>query len=294
MITRLLRLTKLARGLRLAKLTKVLDSLHLLLKCIYSSFSTLSWSVVILLMLQCITGMIMSQLVHDFIIDPDKDLMERHKIFSYYGTFSRSQITMFEVHLANFGPPTRILLDYCGEWYAIVFLAYRCLAGYAVLNVINAVFIQQTITIAQQDHDVVLKQKAKAAMTHSKNLRSIFKQLDTSGDGLLQLEELQCMTSNPELELWMEALEINPSDLIYLFSLLDFEGDRSITFEEFFDSATRIKGHAKSVDLLNVIVMLKRLSARVDALAAVNGFTQFSRHTTPDGTRPHAAKEFGA
>merc|ERR1712048_1519168 len=107
--------------------------------------------------------MIMSQLVFDFIMDDAENLQSRQIVFSYYGTFSRSMITMFEIHLANFAPACRVLVDTVGEEYAYLFLCYRCLAGFAILNVINAVFIQQTMRVAQQDHDVMIDLKQKAA-----------------------------------------------------------------------------------------------------------------------------------
>merc|ERR1712032_510202 len=144
MLLRMFRIVKVARGLRLLKSSSAGESLNILVKSIAASVSTLSWSVLLLLLVQCLAGMILSQLVQDIITDPDRDIQGRQILFSYFGTFSRTQITMFEVHLANFAPTCRVLVKYCGEGYAFVFLAYRCLAGFAILNVITAVFIQQT------------------------------------------------------------------------------------------------------------------------------------------------------
>jgi len=223
--------------------------------------------VILLLMLQCIAGMIISQLVRPFILDQNNDLMERQMVFSYYGTFSRSQITMFEVHLANFAPACRVLVDYCGEWYAAVFLAYRCLAGYAVLNVINAVFIQQTMAMAQRDRDVLIKQTERSIKSNSKNLQSIFSKLDTSKDGsLAYLEFQEAIRSNPQIRLWMEALEIDTTDLEGLFNTLDTDGDSKLTAEEFFGAAMRIRGPAKSADMLCVLNQLKKIENRMDDL----------------------------
>jgi len=281
MMARLLRLTKLARGLRIAKMSRVLDSLHLLLKCIAASVSTLAWSVLLLLMLQCITGMIISQLVRDIILDPNKDIMERQRVFSYYGTFTRSQITMFEVHLANFAPACRVLVDYCGEWYAVVFLAYRCLAGYAVLNVINAVFIQQTMETAQKDREIAIAQKEKAAKLYSKELKTLFARLATSGDGSLSLTDLEGINSVPELKLWMGALDIDTRDPKGLFKLMDIDGDEKVTFDEFLEAATRLKGPAKGIDMLSVLARLKKLTTMLDHMLDANGRFNFSRNTTP-------------
>jgi hypothetical protein len=260
MMARLFRLAKLARGLRLANVSRFMDSLHLLLKCIAASVSILSWSIFLLLLIQCIAGMILSQLVHDIIVDPDVDVEARHQIFRYYGTFTRSQITMFEVNLANFAPACRVLVDYCGEWYAAVFLAYRCLAGYAILNVINAVFVQQTMQMAQRDHDVRIIQQEKLAHSLTAELKNVFTCLDTSNDGLLSYQELLDINEQPELKYWLTALDIDITDLRGLFKLLDMDGDGELTFDEFFQGAMRLKRTAKSVDMLSILKQLRKMN----------------------------------
>jgi len=208
----------------------------------------------------------MSQLVRDFIMDPNQDLKARQHVFSYYGTFSRAMITMFEVHLANWAPACRVLVDHVGEGYAYVFLAYRCLAGFAILNVINAVFIQQTMKVAQQDHEVMIAMKTKEKDKYAKELQNLFKQLDTSGDGLVTWAELQEVFSNPKLKIWMSILEIDSTDLEGLFRSIDVNGDGGITCDELLAGASRIKGNAKSIDIVHVLAQLKVVDGKLNAL----------------------------
>merc|ERR1712110_1383941 len=94
-------------------------------------------------------------------------------------------VTMFEIHLANWSPACRVLVDEVSEWYGVFFIAYRCLAGFAVLNVINAVFIQQTMQVAQGNRDIMIMQRQKQQEQYKKRLKDVFKRLDTSGDGRL-------------------------------------------------------------------------------------------------------------
>jgi len=269
MVIRLLRLAKLARGLRLARIGRVLGSLHLILKSIQASVSTLSWSLCILILVQCITGMILSQMVHGFIIDTTQDLEARQLVFAYYGSFTRSMITMFEVHLASFAPACRILVDHLGETYAFLFLAYRCLAGFAILNVINAVFIQQTMKVAQQDNDIMIlmiEQQAKANARYAKELKQWFQTMDENHDNELSWEELNKASDEPNLKLWMRQLDIEPSNLRNLFEIVDINGDGAIDFDELLDGASKIKGTAKKVDLVYMLMQMKKLDEKVDAL----------------------------
>lgn len=134
---RLLRLGKLARAIRMVTMTSVLGSLQLLVKCLAASCNMLFWSFCLLTFVQCVAGLIVSTLCRDFVLDEKKDLGLREEVFRYYGTFTRTFLTMFEILFANWGPPCRVLTENFSEWFSVFFLTYRCVLGFAVLNVVN-------------------------------------------------------------------------------------------------------------------------------------------------------------
>merc|ERR1712032_1333712 len=94
-ILRLVRVARLFRGIRFLKLSKVLASLNILIRCMRASVNILFWSLCLLMMIQCITGMVTSQLAQEYIIQVENPENKRHELFLYYGTFTRSFITMF-------------------------------------------------------------------------------------------------------------------------------------------------------------------------------------------------------
>lgn len=51
---------------------------------------------------------------------------------------------MFEVLFANWAPSCRALVDNVSEWFTLIFVAYRCIVGFALLNVVNSVFVSQS------------------------------------------------------------------------------------------------------------------------------------------------------
>ena len=91
---RMLRLGKLLRAVRVVKMSQVLESLQLLLKCIYASLRILFWSLVLLLIIQCSAGIIISYMLSDYMTDESQDSSARFKVFRYYGTFSKTLLTM--------------------------------------------------------------------------------------------------------------------------------------------------------------------------------------------------------
>eukprot|EP00913_Durusdinium_trenchii_P012810 g12028.t1 len=165
---RIVRMGKLARATRLVTLNSVLTSLELLIKYLAASTQMLFWSFCLLTFIQCVAGILASTLCLEFINNVDNDEMIRKEVYLYYGTFTRTFLTMFEVLFANWGPPCRVLVENISEYFSIFFLLYRCVLGFAVLNVVNAVFVQQTIKTASSDEELAFKQKERDIAMNAK------------------------------------------------------------------------------------------------------------------------------
>eukprot|EP00439_Symbiodinium_sp_Y106_P021628 s261_g2.t1 len=219
---RLLRLGKLARAIRVVSMTSVLASLQLLVKCLGSSRDMLFWSFCLLTFVQCVAGM------------------------SLRCSVGGTTLSMFEILFANWGPSCRILVENVSEWFSVFFLLYRCVLGFAIVNVVNSVFVQQTMKTASSDEELAFKQKQRDAELYTKKVRKLFQTMDASGDGAINLEEFAKLVQSPKLRFWMSQLEYH--DLLSLFEFLD-NGDGQITLTEFIEGAARLRGSAKALDI---------------------------------------------
>jgi len=137
------------------------------------------------------------------------------------------------------------------EWFSLFFLVYRCVLGFAVLNVVNAVFVQQTMKTASSDEDLAFKQKEKDIAQYMRKVKRLFQTMDASGDGAINLEEFSKLVKSPKLKFWMSQLELEYHDLLSLFEFLD-NGDGEITLMEFVEGASRLKGGAKALDIWRI------------------------------------------
>ncbi|CAE7856348.1 Catsper1, partial [Symbiodinium microadriaticum] len=245
---RLLRVVKLTKALRMFSVAVGHAPLQLLVKCLEASRGMLFWSFCLLSLLQLLAGVVVSMLAAPYLLDDGNDVLMKEEVFRYYGTFSRTFLTMFEIMFANWGPACRVLVDNISEWFALFFLLYRCVFGFAVLNVVNSVFVQQTMKTATSDEELAFKQKEKDIAQYNRKVRKLFQTIDSSGDGAINLEEFEKLVQSPKLSFWMSQLELEYHDLLSLFEFLD-NGDGQITLSEFIEGAGRLRGSAKALDI---------------------------------------------
>jgi hypothetical protein len=263
----MVRFGKLARIMRVMRSNRLVESLKLLTASLQASYNTLGISLFVLLLIHSVAAMFLSQLVDPFLksdTDPS-DLHTqnvKHQVFAYYGTFWRSMITMFEITFANWAPTCRLLVDNVNEWFGLFFLLHRCIVGFAMLSVIQAVFIQQTMKSAQLDEDYMVQQKQREKDSYVAKLKALFKRLDTSGDGQLNWDEFHSLVSDTHMKFLMSALDVDVRDLESLFFLLE-DGGGSINADEFVDGLQRIKGPAQSLDMVNLLRIVERIEAKI-------------------------------
>ncbi|CAL1127994.1 unnamed protein product, partial [Cladocopium goreaui] len=255
---RLLRLGKLARAFRMIILSGRLESFGLLLKCVLASVTMLGYATLVLIFVQCVCGMIISTLVSRYLEDPAMDAEGRRHVFQYWGTFTRTFLTMFEVLFANWAPSCRALVDNVSEWFTLIFVAYRCIVGFALLNVVNSVFVSQTLKIADSDEEYLIKLRQKHQDQYRKKLETLFKAADVTNDGFLELDEFMRLLEDEKMHLWLSQLQLEYHDLMELFQMID-SGDGRIDWKEFMEGAGRLKGQAKSMDVF-------RLETKIDAV----------------------------
>lgn len=253
---RLARFSKLLRLLRLFRSQEIFESLKLLAAAISASVNTLFWSLIIVLLVQCIAGLFMVQVLEPYLEDEKQDIKIQREVFNYFGTFWRAMITMFEITFANWAPSCRLLVDNVDELYGTFYLIYRCVIGFCVLMVVQAVFIQQTMKTTKLDDKHLANQKMKEMQHTKKKLEKIFLHLDESGDGFLEWEEMAPLLQTGDIASMFTLFDLEVKDIKTLFRILD-DGSGRISIAEFVNGVEHVKGPARQIDLLEVKQYLK-------------------------------------
>jgi len=266
MILRIVRLARLLKMLRLVRTVRAFDTLHLLVYSIRSGVATLVWSAGVLMLVKMCAAMLFSQMLQAFILDSEHPLEIRQQVWSRFGTFLRALVTMFEITLANWVPPCRLLMDHVSIWYAFFFMFYKLSVGFAVVNVIGAVFIQQTMKVAATDENILIRQKEQQQRKWYAKLKQVFSQMDRFGKGFITWEEFQEAIDNKRVRALLCAMEIDVREALDLFRLLD-NGKGEVSWDEFSYGMERIRGTAQSVDMVTLLCLHQKESIWVsDAL----------------------------
>ena len=258
---RMLRLLRMLRMIRLSRDIGAFDALFFFLTAIRESIGALIWTFVILFFIQLAVGMLMYQLVNIFLQDSSNDVNARIRIFRYFGSFSKTMITMFEITIANWVVTCRLLMDDVSEWYGLFFVLYRCCFCFGAIKVITAVFIAQTNRAMSRDDDLVTVLHEKERTLFRKKLEEMFDGLDTTRDGYLTWAEFQVIAQSQCWCAWADKLGIPMVDLVGLFELLA-GSDGRVSAKEFFQGIQRVKGPAKSIDMVWLLSQVGQMLER--------------------------------
>merc|ERR1712107_597657 len=126
----------------------------------------------------------------------------------------------------------------------------------AMVRVITGVFLHETFQVAAMDDELMIMQKARKKQSHHDKMLFFMQQVDSSHDEIIQRREFKDALRIKRAKTWLSAImdtEIDDGD--NLFDLIAGD-DGEISLAELIAGISRLKGPAKSMDL---IVSVNRL-----------------------------------
>lgn len=114
-----------------------------------------------------------------------------------------------------------------------------------------------TFKVATTDDKIMLMQKERAMRVHQRKMQALFNYADDSGDGLVDRTEFCKVMDNTGVRTWLAAMELDAPDADSLFALIDIDGDEVITMKELVATVARLKGPARSFDLIMIMRELR-------------------------------------
>eukprot|EP00931_Biecheleriopsis_adriatica_P010283 TRINITY_DN11136_c0_g1_i2.p1 TRINITY_DN11136_c0_g1~~TRINITY_DN11136_c0_g1_i2.p1 ORF type:complete len:594 (-),score=106.09 TRINITY_DN11136_c0_g1_i2:162-1943(-) len=267
-VLRLIRPLKMVRVLRCIRVMVLFQPLRILATSLIASISALCWSMVLLVIFMTLGGLILTSLLQDFILDEALDHDTRLWLDENYGTSVRSVWTMFQATLSGGWPNYAVpMVQNVNFWFVGFWLIYVIVVIFAVIRVISALFLKETLSAASSDAYVQMQNNMKQSEQFASRIRSVFHQADVSGDGYVSRDEFTAVLQTPLMQQYLKLLEVDIHEANDAFDLLD-DGDNMVSYEEFLQGVVRMKGHARSLEVVAVLQHSKQLAilcAKIDS-----------------------------
>eukprot|EP00434_Breviolum_minutum_P000639 symbB.v1.2.000559.t1/scaffold19.1/size443072/23 len=265
-VLRLMRALKSLRAIRMVRSLRFFQGLRVLVKACQCFLPSLCWAMVLLGIFMSMGALLLGNMLQEFVRDETASAEDREWIWLRYGTTFQAMYTLFEVTFAgNWPTSARPVLEKVSSYFVLFFVPYICIVVFAIIRVISAVFLKDTLDAAQNDAELLVIDRLRMKEKYVNRLEGIFRAIDESGNGLISEERLSNILSNPKVAAYFQTLDLDVHEGAALFHLLD-NGDGEVTLEEFIDGIMRCKGPARAIDQVAMHAELKQLDVKVTKL----------------------------
>lgn len=269
MLLRLMRAMKSLRAIRMVRSLRFFRGLRVLVKACQCFLPSLCWSMVLLGIFMSMGALVLGNMLHSFVSDQRMVFEDRAWIWERYGTAYRAMYTLFEITFAgNWPVSARPVLDKVSHVYVIFFVLYITLVVFAVIRVISAVFLKDTLDAAQNDTKQQVVDKVLMKTEFVNKLEGIFRAIDENGTGMISEERLTHVLGIPKVAAYFQTMELDVHEGQALFKVLQ-NSHGEVTLEEFIDGILRCKGPARAIDQVAMHAELRDIDAKIGKLAAL-------------------------
>lgn len=250
---------KIIRLLRLIRFVPVFHELWLVSNGLLNALKVLTWVCGILFVV-----IYMFSIVCTLSIGQNDDLYDPYYKESggwdhevYFGTTARSMFTMVQVLTLDDwadGVVRHVLAQQPGM--AVLFLIFIMAVALGFMAVTVGVIVENTLHTTTNDAQYMENMRERDRQAVFSQLRDILQDADTDGSGSLDLPEVERATRKPEVYNKLKMIDFPVEDPQAVFDLLAFQRPQELTIDEFITGCMRMKGQAKSRDLLVAQVAL--------------------------------------
>jgi len=264
-----LRVLRMLRLVRLIRLLRMFRELWMIVQGLIDSLKTLVWVTMLMILFIYVCAIFTTlQIGHnDEVYDPyyrESDGWD-HELF--FGSVSRSMFTLVQIVTLerwSDGVARHVIANQAEMM--IFFVFFLIFTSFGLMNMILGVIVENTLQMQRNNEEKVKKMQEKQMNSVLAKLREVLESADEDGSGSLTQEEFAEALNNPEIANQLRLIDFPVDDPDEIFMLLDVEQDGELTTDEFIEGCMRMKGQAKSKDLLEVQISVDILGRRLKTL----------------------------
>jgi len=177
----------------------------------------------------------------------DDVTIEGDTVYDRFGTVARSMYSLFELMtLEGWVQVARPLV----RVQPLIFLfiaSYIMIFTFGLLNMVVATVVEKTLDQTRQVGEIKAKEAKRQMLTELMQMKSAFQDSDSDHNGELTMQEFViALDTNPALRGALEELNLDMSDISEVFRVLDWDGSRSLTMEEFVNACAKLQNDVAS------------------------------------------------
>lgn len=257
MILRMMRLLRLARAVRLVASMR---SLWKLVQGLMHCFTTMVSAM--LLILICIY--IFACFGAELIAKPfGGDVEVGFIIRSQFSSLPQILLTLFQFISMDSTAAVYVPLIQRSPALAIYFLLLLVVVAIALMNLITALIVEDAISSAHMDEEMQAFYTRQKLKQLTPALRALFRSLDKSGDGLVEIKEV-VHSLKQGLSIPKELQEIlNPARMVDLFEALDADQSGDLSESEFVEGLSSVALSDVPLETMQTLHLLRTLRKEV-------------------------------
>lgn len=249
-VVKVIRLLKMSKLLRVVRVMRLFKELRLTFHVIAVSCRSLVWAVLMLALIMYIFNLAFvhaatTYLAGDSLDDSIVDALDLH----WSSVLQAMKSLFLAITGGNDWSEYVRSVEPTGAIYYWLFLFYIVFMALLVLNILTGFFVEHSVDAAQRDRDVVLLALLDNTDGMVQEIRKMFKRFDTVGE-VLTVESFREILKHKQVRDMFKILEIDTSESQQLFDELDVSQDGNVDFDEFTSGLLKLKGSAKSVDMV--------------------------------------------
>lgn len=252
---RVLRVLRLIRVVRLVRVVRLMGELRSIVSSIMSSLKSLFFTLILIFFLVFTIGVFFTQLVTDKLQQEsdNADLKENLKLFK---TLTMSVLVLYQSLTGgiDWGDASQSLMDNISPVLGLVYALYISFGVLCMLNVVTGVFVESACKSSAEENDANMVARLQSFLCR------------TDDDGVITWEEFEARLDDPEILLYFQTVDLDVSEALGLFRLLDTDNSGTVEAEEFVMGCLRLRGFAKAVDLATLMYENRRWHKKMDRM----------------------------
>mmetsp|Transcript_42282 Transcript_42282/g.83649 ORF Transcript_42282/g.83649 Transcript_42282/m.83649 type:complete len:648 (+) Transcript_42282:65-2008(+) len=275
---RVLKGLRMFRVLRVIRVLRFFRDLRLMVCSIMQSLGSLCWAMLLLLVIMFLFTTLFMQGIIIYLNDNPGDINHlREGSKTWYGSIWTTMYTLLAAITGGIDWQEAVVpLDHISELYRGVWSFYVMFVVLGVLNVLTGIFVERACELSGLDRDLVVQSEMKRNESFLVEMKCIFEEADEDRSGTITWQEFKKYMENPRIQAYFATKQLDAFDARSLFELFSQDHAEEIGIEEFVIGCQRLKGMARSVDLLAVLrearetkrvmkALLRRIDPNMDA-----------------------------